>query len=146
MIGIGIQAAGLTMAGLGDIDPTPDQPLNVPGVLFIGPDQDYAIDPATGSLAKMGSTKQRGFLAVATELNSSCLQDFGVMDPTKVNGQFEAAMKNSVRAALRTMVTAGEIRIDDIVIERINSNRTQRTVYFTDLLTGKDDSVVTFHG
>jgi hypothetical protein len=146
MIGIGIQGAGLTMAGIGDLDPTPDSPVNLPGVRYIGPDKDYAIDPATSSFAKMGSTKQRVFLAVSTGLNSSCLQDFGVLDPTKVNGQFESAMKNSVRAALRSMTNSGEIRIDDIVIERLNSNRTQRTVHFTDLLTNTKDSVVSFYG
>jgi hypothetical protein len=142
MIGAGLQTAGTTYAGWGDFDPVAPAPTIVAGARFIGNDRDYMIDPATGAFAKMRSVKQRVMLAISTQLNSSCLQDFGIIDGTKIGSGFVAAMQNSIRVALKTMVDAEEIRIDEIKVEQVTSNRVLRTVYYTELQTNHVDSAM----
>lgn len=140
MIGAGLQSAGTSLAGIGEFEPTSASPTLESGARFIGQSGDHEVDPQTHGFARMNSIRQRIIIALSTPLNSSALQDFGVLDPRKVGTTFGAAMRNSVRAALVHLTSTGEIEIEQIEIERVNANRTIRTVYYRELATDRRDS------
>jgi hypothetical protein len=142
MLGIGIQPAGLSSAGLGAIEATPELPIVTSGARFFDSDGDRLIDPSTGSFARQSANVQRVQLALATELGSSTADfNFGCVSVAKMDDTFEARAKNSALSALRFLIDAGEIEIISVTIEKLTSQRVNRLVKFKDLKTGAVETV-----
>lgn len=144
MPGFGVYPSALSPFGLGTPIPAEEPAEGPSGSRYINPATgDYEQDPVTRQLAQMPATRQRVLLAVMTLRESSSVKrDFGIRLPRKMGTTFDSEMRQSVRTALRHLTDSDAvIRIDSIDIERARAGRSLTTVNFTDLTTGKPDSV-----
>jgi hypothetical protein len=142
MLGIGVQSAGISPAGIGEVEPIGDLPLVTSGARFLDTNGKPVIDPSTGDFAKMPEVVQRVQIALSTELASSTGdQSLGVSKITKMDETFEARSKNAALAALRKMTDAGEIEVTSCTVTRDSAQRATRTVKFIDLSTGTEQTV-----
>lgn len=142
MIGIGIQAAGLTLAGLGDPEDTVTLPTPGRGSPFLSPSGDYQIDPRGGDIARETSARHRVMLALRTVRRSANADPgFGIGAPTVITERFDSEMTAAVTLALRPCTSDGSVRIDGIHIKRGvgSQGRAIVTVEFTDLHTMAQD-------
>lgn len=114
------------------------------GSRYINPaSKDYEQDPSTRQLKQMPKVRQQVLLAVTTMLGSaSTLQRFGTRLPRKMGDRLQAETDVSMRAALRHLTeTQKVISIDSITAERGRGGRARITLKWTDLTTGKPDSL-----
>lgn len=133
---------GASPAGEGAVETVDALPTPTAGVRYISPQGDFYIDPLTDGFAEMSPTTQRVLIAIGTTLGSStAYPDLGIRDPIKLTERFEAACRNSVLVALRPMVTAGEIRVDEVKVQRVGASRVYRLVTFTDLQNDTQQTV-----
>jgi H+/Cl- antiporter ClcA len=79
---------------------------------------------------------------VGTTLGSATASpSLGILNPVKMDGRFEAACRNSVLAALRPMIDSSEIRVDEIIVQKANSNRVYRRIHFVDLKRNRPEQI-----
>lgn len=120
-------------------------PTGEAGVRYLNPaTRDYQQDSRTKQLAQMPSLRQRVLLSLMTVLgSSSALPSLGIRIPRKMGPQFEAELTTEIRFALRQLVDVENVmRLDSVLVERGVGGRARGTVSYTDLDTGKSDSVI----
>lgn len=149
--GIGVQGAGVTAAGLGEetiTEPPPDPSLL--GTRFLDPrTRDYSVDASTGQFAQTPPRRQQVLLAVMTEYGSATAAGtFGLKRPRTMRASFVADTQGFVRMALAhlTNENAPQIRIDDILVEKLSTGRALVTISFVDLIDGLPDQAQTTLG
>jgi len=144
MSGLGDSPVGLsTPFGVG----VPDEAVAPPTV---APEQARFIDPISrdyvvaddGEYQRMPRLRQRVLLALTTEQgSSSVLQQFGFNPPNRIDTTFERRATNSVQSALAFLITAKELHLDAVSVALPRPGRVRLSVSYTDLLTGKADTV-----
>lgn len=146
-VGAGFSAAGLSPAGLGDVDtaPTPNFAVLVDAVTGkqqtarkIDPSvRNYVLD-YNGGVQGMSGIQQMVLLRVKTALNSSALPGFGLqqLGGTKVTPNFQRTITAAITNALQDLVTAKLISIAGIQIQQPSNTQYQTTVTWMDLTTG----------
>ncbi len=143
--GIGMQAAGTSLAGLGVPATIVAVPEPSTGSRYLNPvTRDWEVDPATSQMAQMPSVRQRVLIALLTDRGSATASPgLGVRYPDKIGKAFEAEVRHSVRSALAHLTLEDDpvIRIDQIKVERLWTGRILVTLTFTDLETGAPDQV-----
>jgi hypothetical protein len=142
MAGAGTIPGGTGPFGIGTPAEASERPTGAAGVRFINPDtRDYEQDPSTSQLAQMPSVRQRVMLALVTEFGSSGVDGFGFKRPPKMGTGFERVTELAVRTALRQLTDVERIiRVDQVLVDRLNTQRARINVTFTNLETGKQDT------
>lgn len=122
-------------------DATPPPPGGQLGARYLDPvSKDYAVGP-DGEYLRMPTLRQRVLLAIGTVLDSSSVQQtVGMRLPDRVDSNFERRVQFSVKSALASLVSAGELRIDSVSVALPIPGRALITVAYTNLLTGESDS------
>jgi hypothetical protein len=146
MAGFGTMGAGTGPVGLGTPVSGSAPPAGAAGCRYINPaTKDYQIDPATRQQAQMPAVRQQVLLAITTLAKSATTIDWlGIRMPRKMGDRFQAETEVSVRAALRHLTdTQRVIRIDSIKAEHGRGGRGAITVSWSEIKTGKKDSVST---
>lgn len=136
--------AGTGPAGLGTPVTTAAPPNGPAGSRYINPaTRDYQIDPATNQFAQMPQIRQQVLLAITTvAASASAAQWLGIKLPRKMGNRFQAECEKAVRFALRHLTeTQRLIRIDSITAVPGRAGRAQITVSWTEIATGKTDTV-----
>lgn len=144
--GFGTMSMGLTPAGFGTGDDAPVPPTGEWGSRFIDPRTgDYANDATTGQLQQMPPVRQRFLLRLTELYGSSSVRPLdGVKMPRKIDETVERSVDDAVRVAMRQETDVEKIaHIDSVRVVRDpdNSGRILTVVSYTDLTTGKADSV-----
>jgi hypothetical protein len=99
--------------------------------------RDYSIDAKTGAFKRTTPVRQRVQLALSTTFGSSTvLRTWGVRRPRKMGGSFAAEVEQSVRDALRDLVTEGLVVVESVTVEKGSGGRSRATVVFRDLTAG----------
>lgn len=144
MPGLGGTPIGSTPFGAGTpiaaVAP-PEAPLQ--DARFLDPiTKDYEAG-ADGEYLAMPSVRQRMVLALGTTLGSAAgLEGAGIRLPDRIDERFPQRSEQSIRRAVSFMVTAGEVRIDGVVLLPSDfTGRTEHLVSFTDLTTGNSDTL-----
>ena len=146
MAGFGIMGFGTGPMGLGTPVSAEAPPTGEAGTRYINPaTRDYQVDPSTGQQAQMPVVRQQVLLALTTLKKSAASLDWlGVKLPRKMGDRLQTETEKSVRAALRHLTdTQRLIRIDTIKAVAGRGGRAEITVGWTDVVTGKADSVTT---
>lgn len=144
MAGFGQNPLGLTPFGLGTPDPPSDPPTGNWGSRWINPvTRDFEQDPVTKQFKQMPPLRQRVYLAIAETRGSSTVRpNDGFRLPEKMGDGFEQLVESRVREALRYLTDVEQVmRIDRILVNRVNSQRASIVVQFTDLETNQPDQV-----
>lgn len=102
--------------------------------LYLDPSTgDYAIDPASGDLALMPRVRHQVVVALTTTRGSRTnAPTEGIDLPRKIGPSFGQRYRNSVRDALRPVIAAGDLRLDEVSIP-VQGSRAMPVVEFTDL-------------
>lgn len=144
MIGIGIQPAGTTLAGLGapeELIPLPTPLAGAPHLTLTG---DYVIDSKSGDIGRDSSARHRVLLALRTVRKSSNAdRNFGMTMPSVMTDTFESEVRAAVTLALTPCTSDGHVRVDNIYVVRSvgSQGRAKITVEFTDMWTQAQDKV-----
>jgi len=144
MPGFGVYPSCVSPYGLGTPTPAAEPASGPAGSRYINPATgDYEQDPTTRQLAQMPTTRQRVLLAVKTLQSSiSVKRTFGIKLPRKMGTLFDSEMKQAVRSALHHLTDdEAVIRIDGITVVRGRAGRSETTIEWFDLETGKSDSL-----
>jgi hypothetical protein len=145
MIGIGIQQAGLTGAGLGQATAAVVPPAPGQGAPFLTTAGDYVIDSTTGDIGRTTSVRHRVQLALGTDLASATADtSLGDQKPKKINQSSATDAQAGIQRALQTMVDDGSIRVDEIQVDvlRHSPGTVSRVIQYTDLSNQANDKAV----
>ena len=107
---------------------------------------DFQVDPVTGHLAGMPVLQQRILLALTTAKGSSTvLPLLGISHPAKLDERTTRLLQAEARTALFQLTDVERcMRIDELLVDQVSPvGRVQLTVRYTDLATGKSDTVRT---
>jgi len=143
MAGLGDSPIGFsTPFGVGTPDDATPPPTVAPqAARFLDPvTKDYAIG-SDGEYLRMPVLKQRVLLALGTILGSSSVQQkVGLKLPDRIDQNDERRVTFQVKAALAFLVASGELRIDEVRVNKDRPGRDTILVAYTDLLTGASDT------
>jgi hypothetical protein len=141
MVGFGVDGFGSTPFGVGTPLPADEPPGATTGLSrYLNPNTgDYLYDTTTRQLAQMPLNRQRVLIALLTERGSSVVRSLGIVGPKKMGTNFDAEMSSAVRSALRPLVEAGAIRIEQIIPRRESTGRGGAVVVYTDLHENPDE-------
>jgi hypothetical protein len=137
MIGIGLQAAGISGAGTGQATDAARPPIPAQGAPFLTSQGDYVIDPVSGDIGRTTSVRSRVNLALQTTAASATADtSLGEAKPSKIGTSFTTDAVASTRRALQPMVDDGSISLDDVSVDVLSHTpgTVSRTVSYTDLL------------
>jgi len=133
---------GSTPFGYGTPTTAGTLPKRVAAANYLNPaTKDYEQDPDTGELAQMPIVRQRVLLALTETFGSSSARPTdGILTPRKIGKDFQRAMADAVRQALRQLIEVERaIRVDDVTV-RHEGSRAITTLSYTDLATGQQTS------
>lgn len=142
MAGFGQTPMGTSPFGLGTPVARAPEVTGNWGTRWVNPDsRDFEIDSATNQYKQMPEMRQRVYFALVESFGSSTVRPKdGLKRPEKMGTGFERLQEAEVRAALHHLTDVERvIRIDAIIVERVNSQRAHTTVQWTDLTTGEKD-------
>ena len=144
MAGLGGAPLGSTPFGAGtpvEVSAPPDAPLQEARFLNVDT-KDYETR-SDGEYKGMPSVRQRMVMALGTTLGSSAvLQENGLRLPSRIDERFPQGAEQAIRRAVDFMVSAGEVRVDSILlVESQVTGRTEHLVSYTDLTTGNSGTL-----
>jgi phage baseplate assembly protein W len=142
MAGFGTMAIGSGPFGLGTPVTATAPPDGPAGSRFINTAGDYEQDSTTRQLKQMPPVRQAVMLALRTlQGSSSALPTFGVRLPRKMGDTFESEVRSAIAAALNHLTSANRITLDRVTAVKGIGGRAKITVSYTDIESGKRDSV-----
>lgn len=136
---------GSTPFGLGTPVAAPVPPADPPSFSrYINPGtRSFEIDTSTGHFKSMPALRQRALIILMTvHGSSSVLRELGVRRVDKVSPDSLARLRTNVRDALAQLTTVERVmRIDGLVVDEVSPGRVMVLLSYTDLTTGRRDSV-----
>jgi phage baseplate assembly protein W len=104
---------------------------------FVDPTpRDYQLTPDSET-ARMPSVRQQMLIALTTIKGSmSCLPDFGIELPKKVDENIDRLVKVAVIAATKHITSVGRARINNVTTTQLNTGLVQILVEYDDLVDG----------
>lgn len=144
MAGFGQTAMGLKPFGFGTPVAAPAAASGSWGVRWLDPvSRNFEIDPTTGQYKQMPEIRHRVFLMLAETFGSSTVRPTdGLKRPEKMGDGFERLQEAAVRRALFQLTDVENlIRIDAVIVTRVNNQRAHTIVQWTDLTTEEPDGL-----
>jgi hypothetical protein len=134
MIGAGIQLAGVTGGGLGEVNTPLVPPTPLTGAPMLTIQGDYEFDYMTGDIKRESTGRHVVLMAVRTMQGSANADPtFGLKMPRKIGLEFANDVKQSLRGSLDASIKAGLVRLDDVPVDIKPRGVVDVRVEFTDL-------------
>jgi hypothetical protein len=134
MIGAGIQLAGVTGGGLGEVNAPLVPPTPLPGAPLLTIQGDYEFDYLTGDIKRESTGRHVVLMAIRTAQGSASADPtFGLKMPRKIGLEFANDVKASLRGSLSDSIRDGLVRLDDVPVTIKPLGVVDVRVEFTDL-------------
>jgi hypothetical protein len=145
MAGLGTSPVGSTPFGFGTPATATAPPEDPPDLAqFIEPREKQNTLASDGEYQRMPIVRHKVLLALTTTLGSSAaVPTLGMKLERKMDDSFEQRQEQNVRDAL-AHIPANEMTLNSVVVRRVApTGRSEITVGYDDLLTGRQNQFVT---